>query len=94
MSWHLKIIPMLPGLIGAIRNKKWGMVAKYIATILTIAFLGTGLVVLSGCGNVGMSYDSAGRAISQPAPLQNQQIIERIQTPSSSSNESEILAPK
>lgn len=89
MSWHLKIIPLIGPLLAAIKAKNWGLVVKYLATIATIFFLGTGLVVLSGCGTV--DYSSAGRVISQPPPAANQQVIERIQPPS---NDLEILAPK
>lgn len=91
MTWHLKIIPMIGPLIRAIQAKNWLLVAKYLATIATIIFLGTGLVVLSGCGS--LDYSSTGKLISQPTPQANQQVIERIQTPAQTT-QSEILAPK
>lgn len=89
MPWRMKIIPMIGPLIRAIQAKDWALVAKLIATIATIFFLGTGLVVLSGCGSV--AYNSAGQVMSSQTPPANQQVIERVQTPTSNY---EVLAPK
>lgn len=84
--WWKKIVPMLPNLLTAIRNRDWYLVLKYLATILVIGALGSGLVVLSGCGQ--MQYSSS------TTPAANTTVIERIQDPARpSSSQDRVVIP-
>lgn len=79
---------MIPNLIRAIREKNWNLTARYVATIVVIVLLGTGMVTLSGCGQAGFNYSSG------PTPEANKIVIERIQEPADSPPQSQVVIPK
>lgn len=73
MSYWTKIIPILPKLVESVRDRNWPLFWRQVLYIVVVFALGSGLVVLSGCGT--LRYDSGA------TPQANKQVIERIEAP-------------